>query len=886
MKNNANDLYEALNSESAASRSFHSIRTRYSLATAFFLLLSLTIFYIGGRIVLVHMMREAEQQVEEIGYDISRLAYSHADAVVKGNRNAVARISDVVATDAPLIDVLSRAEFSALSLVLVFSEDRTFKSGIAKGIDGVVAEITAADIVPYGTRFSEWLKSCDNERSPAVGLVQLHGRAHYVFVAPAGKSGVVNVVAGVPFDSALFTSSMNEGASGLEVHVANRKIDVTVGVSTSHRNVKREVEMNEFGIAPMLSEAISFYSGGFWDLRSNPYEAMFALRDIAGNTVSMITVSLPASLSTVARSALGRLTFFIAMVGIVLVFPIFWFQGRVLLNPLTRMTEAIRDLGEHHKDVDCPSLEWKGRDEFAMLAMSVNRMLETITKRTVKVAQVEARHRALIEGVPDALAVFDRRSRLVAINKQPEGTLPLPGLVHGETPSAETFGEAGAAAFSRAIASVFDSQAVEAVRLEVQGAVPRHFEVRVTRMDDVFALAIVRDVTREVAEHRLRLAAEKRALDANKRESLTLLAAGIAHDVNNVLSVILNTVEAAAADSNTHLDMDAIRDAVKRGSRMTKEIMDVAGDTKFSFFRASPEFFVKDVQALISHVVGENVAISYRLAEGLPDVDADPNQFWKVFFNIMKNASEALGTRPGHITLITEAFEMTDEEADNFMSERPLLPGPGVVFKIADDGPGIPADMLPKLFDPYVSSKSLGRGLGLATVRTIVEAHGGGIKVESAIDQGTTFTIFLPQTKLSDEPIEAQATPKKTPGSLPSDVLVVDDDEAILKTLSILLKSLGVSAYMARDRVSALAIMRRHTSRIGAVLMDAHIGGVDIVRLFDALRIASPDVPIVIVSGSSEDEISKMFAGQTYNGFLGKPFTLAEIKATLQNVCG
>ena len=80
--------------------------------------------------------------------------------------------------------------------------------------------------------------------------------------------------------------------------------------------------------------------------------------------------------------------------------------------------------------------------------------------------------------------------------------------------------------------------------------------------------------------------------------------------------------------------------------------------------------------------------------------------------------------------------------------------------------------------------------------------------------------------------------------------------------------------------------MRRHTSRIGAVLMDAHIGGVDIVRLFDALRIASPDVPIVIVSGSSEDEISKMFAGQTYNGFLGKPFTLAEIKATLQNVCG
>ena len=886
MKSNLNERYEALVSASAASRSFHSIRTRYSLATAFFLLLSLTIFYIGGRIVLVHMMREAEEQVEEIGYDISRLAYSHADAVVKGNRNAVARLSDIVATDASLPNVLSRTEFSALSLVLVFSEDRTFKSGIAKGIDGVAVEITDTDIAPYGTRFAEWLKSYDDERAPAVGLVQLHGRAHYVFVAPAGKDGVVSVVAGVPFDSALFTSSMNEGSSGLEVRVANRKIDVTVGVSTSHRNTKREVEPNEFGIAPMLSEAISFYSGGFWDLRSNPYEAMFALRDIAGNTVSMITVSLPASLSTVARSALGRLTFFIAMVGIVLVFPIFWFQGRVLLNPLTKMTEAIRDLGEHHKDVDCPSLEWQGRDEFAMLAMSVNRMLETITKRTVKVAQVEARHRALIEGVPDALAVFDRRGRLVAINKQPEGTPPLPGMVSGEAPNAATFGEEGVKAFSNAIASVFDTSSVETVRLEVHGGIPRHFEVRITRMDDVFALAIARDVTREVAEHKLRLAAEKRALDAKKRESLTVLAAGIAHDVNNVLSVILNTVEVAAADSSAGLDMDAIRDAVKRGSRMTKELMDFAGDTKFSLFRAAPEFFVKDVQALISHVVGENVAISYRLAEGLPDVDADPNQFWKVFFNIMKNASEALGARPGHITLITEAFEMTDEEAETFMSERPLLPGPGVVFKIADDGPGIPADMLSKLFDPYVSSKTLGRGLGLATVRTIVEAHGGGIKVESEIDHGTTFTIFLPQTKLADEPAEPPEAPKKTPGSLPSDVLVVDDDEAILKTISILLKSLGVSAYVARDRISALAVMRRHTSRIGAVLMDAHIGGVDVVRLFDALRIASPDVPIVIVSGSSEDEISKMFVDQSYSGFLGKPFTVKELKATLLDVCG
>ena len=886
MKKTAHEQYDELASQSVLKRTLHSIRTRYSLATAFLILLCLAVFYIGGRIVLVHMMREAERQVEEIGYDMSRLAYSHADMVVKENRKTAGEIALLVAKGEDVSTVLSRPEFAKISLVLAFSGSGVFASGAARGADGILP-VSTADVAPYVERFSEWLVPDGERQSPSVGLVQLCGRAHYVFVVPSEKDASSRVVVGAPFDSAVFTSSVNDGFSGLDVRVVNRKVAVTVSLTSSAKAAQRASEgAAGFGIVPMLSEAISFYSGGFWNLGSNPYEAVFALRDIAGNAVSMISVSLPTSLSTVTRSALGRFTFFISMVGIVLILPIFWFQGRVLLNPLTRMTEAIRDLGEHHEDIDCPSIDWEGNDEFAMLALSVNRMLETITERTVKIAQVEARHRALIDGLPDALAVFDRRGRLVAVNKQPEGTPPLPGMVRGEAPSAEVFGEEGSKAIAKAIAAVFETPSVQAVRLESSGDEPRHFEVRITRMDEVFALAIVRDVTREAAEHKLRLAAEARALDASKRESLTLLAAGIAHDVNNVLSVILSTVESAAADSGSGLDIVAIRDAVMRGSRMTKELMAFAGDNKVSLLRASPEFFVKDIQALVSHVVSGNVAISYALAEGLPDVDADPNQFWKVFFNIIKNATEALGERPGHINISTEPFEMTEEKAATFISERPLLPGPGVVFKIADDGPGIPTGLLPKLFDPYVSSKTLGRGLGLATVRTIVEAHGGGIKVESVLDHGTTFTIFLPQTKLPDGSREGASVQKKAPGSLPSEVLVVDDDEAILKTLSILLKSLGVSAHVARDRVSALAVMRRRSSCIDSILMDAHIGGVDVVRLFDAFRVASPDVPVVVVSGSPEEDIRKMFGNRKYNGFLGKPFTAQELKATLLDVCG
>ena len=213
MKKDAHDKYRELSSQSAVSRALHSIRTRYSLATAFFLLLSLLVFYIGGRIVLVHMMREAERQVEEIGYDISRLAYSQAEAVARDCRKSTADIARLVASGEHPSMVLSRPEFGMISLVLEFSGDGVFKSGAARGIDGVV-QISPADIAPYAAHFSEWLGPKRDERSPAVGLVLLCGRAHYVFRGQSDDAGRTCIVAGAPFSSSMFTSSVNDGFSG------------------------------------------------------------------------------------------------------------------------------------------------------------------------------------------------------------------------------------------------------------------------------------------------------------------------------------------------------------------------------------------------------------------------------------------------------------------------------------------------------------------------------------------------------------------------------------------------------------------------------------------------------------------------------------------------
>ena len=874
--------------QGAFSRALHSIRTRYSISTALFLLAMLALFYAGGRVVLVHLVRDAEAVVKEIGSDLSRIAYRDAERARLSIMSFLAS-SRAAEPSAGVRDLVApQGRSSTLSLALRLSDGGEPGEGFCRNARGEVVPVRAGWLLAYRDTLSAWCRSLANGRggeSTPVGLLRLAGRQHYVTIC---RSGDGFLAAGVPFEAAEFARSMNDNHSGMAIRVTTRQAEIVP--SARPKGAVGDGVRNDYGFAPLFSEAASFYSGGFWDLDTVPFEAVFAVRDIVGNAITMIAVSLPKTLSSVTAVAISRLTFFIAFAGMLLVLPIFWIQGRILLNPLTKMTKAVRELGERHLSDGCPSIEWEGKDEFAVLAMSVNRMLETVSAKSIAIAQMEQRHKALIGGIPDAVAVFDAQGRLVTISKEAEGVDPLPGFHVGEPPDASVFGGPEVAQFLKVLSDTVATGAVGQVRLKVQRpqgvprSVPtRHFELRLTRMDEHFMVAIVRDVSDEVAEHKLRLEAEKRALDSSKRESLTAFAAGIAHDMNNVLSVMLQAAEAAAAegDAASHAgELKIIRDAVRRGSAMMRELTTFAGENRMTLMRASPKMVVEDVSQLSSLLVGENIALSIGADPAADDVDVDPNQFWKVLFNIVKNAGEAIGERPGHINLDAVPFEMTREEAATFVSERPLGEGSGVMFRIRDDGPGIPPKILARIFDPYVSSKSLGRGLGLATVRTIVEAHGGGIRVRSRVDVGTTFEIFLPKSTLpeiSARPAEAESD-ASGPEGLPGDVLIVDDDEAILKTASILLKALKLRPRTARGRGDALAVLRRHASSLCAIVLDAHLGGIDAVRLMRAFRVGAPKVPIVVASGSSEEEIREMFADCPYDVFLAKPYTIAELK--------
>ena len=883
-------------------RGFSSIRTRYAVVTAFFLFLFLGVFYVGGRWMLSNLVYDTASQVRDAGRCVAVRIQRQTDGV---------RSSVSAAMAAPGADRASPREFlaadgTAFSFVARFSVAGDFVDGaiVAPRHRGAAlapapAALSADDFAGYAPIVRDWARMMGEAKASSgsasadapfeTGILRLHGRLHYAAFVWRGED---LMLFGMPFSVETFARGESGHAAELRVRSAASGGETVRAIAAREPGGgEPSPKRSPLGISPMFTESEATGRGGhpqFWGFRSDPLETVFVLRDISGRAISELAVSLPKAFSSAAKMAVWQLAFFIAFGGILFVLPIFWAQNRLLLNPLTRMTRMISELGARDAGVECPRITWEGKDdEFAVLAESVNRMLEAIAAKTVSLANVESRHKALIAGVPDALVVFDPQGRLVSVTKEAEGSDPVPGLVPGSVPSASVYGEEGVASFVAALKATFagrPARRLRAVAKASDGSPERHFEVRFARMGELFVLAIVRDVTRDVEEHERRLAAEARASDASKRESLTNMAAGVAHDMNNVLTVILNTVANAEAtpDDDKGRTIAAIRDAMRRGSSLMRELSAFAGENQMKFERASPRMVLEDIRSLAMRVVGPGVELSLDAADDAPDVDVDLGQFWKVFVNLIKNAGEAIGDRHGRITIRVRPMRMTAAEASQYVSERPLPDGDGAVFGVADDGPGISPEVALRIFDPYVSSKGFGRGLGLATVRTIVEAHGGGIRVVSEPGCGTTFLIYLPASKTPRGAARPAVAPRTDAESLSGTILVVDDDMAILKTTRILCKAIGLEAHLALDRREALAVVRRRSEHIRAILLDAHLGAFDTVRLLAAFRLGAPGVPVIVASGSSEEKIRDMFRLHPYDAFLSKPYTVDELRAAVK----
>lgn len=845
----------------------HSIRTRFSVTTAVFLLTLLGVFYVGGRIVLVHFVREAENQVRSIATDINQFVSRHSAQT----RRLVAEAAE---KSHPRTEQYLSPHVSFAARYTALGE---FEAGSMQGDESDIA-LQPDDLSLYSNFITAGVRVLTSKSANTpVGFLRIRNRTFQCALARLPDNSVL--LAGVPFNPAEFANSVNSSFSGFNVRISSKAPTVR----------KARSQQYKFQIGDLVTHAFTYYTGGFWELGSAPFEAFYTLRDAAGIPISSIMVSMPHSFSGISSNALARLTIFITAVGMILIIPILWFQGHVILNPLAKMIAQIRQMTTRRNDSDCPRLEWSGRDEFAQLAASVNVLLESIVQRSAAIAQSESHQRALISCFPDGLAVFDAEGRLVSILKQPENVPPVPGFTPGQIPSAEIYGDA-ASEFANHVKSISASGEVTKLSMSVKNSAsnPRRFEFRFTLMDERHVLVTVRDITKEARELDLRRRDDLRKEQLRKQESLTVFAAGIAHDVNNVLALINNTAEIMwleMPEEYSSEGISTIREAVCRGTSMMRELMTYAGETRTALSPSNPADLLRGAERLIRGIVPQSVTLSFSAPDNLPLVDADPDRLWKVFFNLAKNASEAIGSRPGSLSFSVESYSSPSTLPSEFFSPRPPEPAPGVLFTISDTGPGIPDTLFRTLFDPYVSTKASGRGLGLAISHAIVESHNACISVSSRFNQGTTFRIYMPLSKTAAKPQPAAAKPAAKPDGSFSlkgrEIMLVDDDPSIINTTSILLKTLGAVPLAASGRHDALALMRHVSPALCCLVIDAHLDSGSSIHLLRAFRTVAPNIPAIVVSGSTEEEIKPLFATQPYDDFLPKPYTILELKSAI-----
>jgi two-component system, cell cycle sensor histidine kinase and response regulator CckA len=414
------------------------------------------------------------------------------------------------------------------------------------------------------------------------------------------------------------------------------------------------------------------------------------------------------------------------------------------------------------------------------------------------------------------------------------------------------------------------------------------------RIVSVFSLVqnITEQARAEEQAHRAekeRLAIERKLLEAQKLESLGLLAGGIAHDFNNLLTSVIGNASLAAVDvaptSSTASCLEQIQLAATRAAELCQQMLAYSGKGRFVVKRVDLNELITETTSLIHASISKTSSLGLSLAPMLPGVLADEAQMRQIIMNLVINASEALSDRSGAIRVSTGVMRVNRSWLLR-AHLAPDLPEDDYVFlEVLDTGCGMSAEVRSRIFDPFFTTKFTGRGLGLAAVLGIVRGHGGALRVESESDRGTTIRVVFPKAVGDLEDIPGSMEPsQRWRGS--GTVLVVDDEEAVRQVTRRMLRSLGFEVELAVDGLDGVHQFEALGDRLRLVLLDLTMPRMDGEAAFREFQRIKVDVPIILMSGFNEQEVVSHFGVSGLAGFLQKPFTLGMVEARLRDVLG
>jgi two-component system cell cycle sensor histidine kinase/response regulator CckA len=522
-------------------------------------------------------------------------------------------------------------------------------------------------------------------------------------------------------------------------------------------------------------------------------------------------------------------------------------------------------------------------------------------RRTKEALQESKRFlQSVIDGIPESLMVIDRNRRVVLANRT------VRELAGGKDPDTHCLlcyqvshhcdGPCGVDDHPCPWEQVVATKAPVVVLHTHLDAKGNEIPVEVVAApifdahgDVVQIIETCRDISerRRAEEERRRL--ETQLLQAQKLESLGVLAGGVAHDFNNLLVGVLGHASLALAllppGSAACESVRQIETAAQRAADLTRQMLAYSGKGKFIVEPIDLCTLVEEMAHLLEASASRKAVLRYDFPADLPPIEADATQIRQVVMNLITNASEAIGDRGGGIAVRTRVVETDRPVGAGRHCDEELPPGRYVVMEVTDNGCGMNEDTQAKIFDPFFTTKFAGRGLGLAAVLGIVRGHHGTIQVDSRPGQGSTFRVWFPAADGS-----SQSAPMAPP--MPKSlrdrgtVLVVDDEEMVRSVAKAILEQAGFEVLTAANGIEALNVFGRQPDGVDAVLLDLTMPELSGEQVLRELRGIRADVPVILSSGYHDPEAVHRLTGSGHTGFVHKPYRPTVLVDKLREVCG
>jgi PAS domain S-box-containing protein len=391
-----------------------------------------------------------------------------------------------------------------------------------------------------------------------------------------------------------------------------------------------------------------------------------------------------------------------------------------------------------------------------------------------------------------------------------------------------------------------------------------------------YVLAVVRDVT---DTKRL----EEQLRQAQMMEAVGRLAGGVAHDFNNILGVVVGSaglvLQQMRSDDALRPKLEQILNAAERAAALTRQLLAFSRQQVLQPRMLDLNIVISEMDDMLRRVLGDDVALVTTLGDGLGGVQADQGQLQQVILNLALNARDAM---PDGGQLSIETCNV-DVDAANAARSSPMKPGPYVLLVMTDTGRGMDADTQDRVFEPFFTTKGLGKGtgLGLSSVYGIVQQSGGGIRVDSEVGVGTTFSVYLPRVAAPALRAADEKSPSAARGS--ETVLVVEDEPGLRDLLRESLETSGYRVLVAEGGNEAVQLAAAHAGPIHLMVTDVIMPGKTGPKAADEIKETRPRMNVLYISGYTDDAVLR-HGGLGTAAFLEKPFGIESLLSKVREL--